>query len=355
LLSASTIPVYLPLPVSYSSRAIVLVTLLTIQGYDMAAPIVTDWVSVTTLSVTYSTEWDSSVTSFAVVVPYYSITVNGLGVLTSSPPQHWSLADTTTIDPLTYPSSLEITSPGTTAMSTSSDPTSQSTSTSSTSGQVSVAPHHTISRGLGSGAVAGIAIATALLGATIGAIVVFLIAGRGKKYKAAPDYVVYSDREKEAPISPGTSDEPQLDQFLLDAQSDTALASDLCSINHLIQQHAEAHYNLNPVQLESSRLRQPLDDLGIERGSAPVIARLASLVLEPRTRLNAIRYVIAKTVFESTVIGGSACISMLPPTVSSLGASMPPIEDHIGNHEGKATITLILHLHRLSTKLTIKK
>jgi len=310
------------------------------------------YVSVTTLSVLYVTQ---SSTFVAVVVPYYSTTVGGVGVLTSLPPQWWSYEGAATANSLTTPPSSEITSPGTTTMPTSSDPTLQSTSTSSISEQVSVSPHHTTSRGLGSGAVAGIAIATALIGAAIGAIAALLLSRRGRKYKAAPDYVVFSDREKEAPTSPGTSDALQLDQFLLDSQSDTALASELRSLNHLIQQHAETHYHLNPVQLESSRLRQPLDDLGIERGSAPVIARLASLALEPRTRLSAIRYVIAKTVFESTVIGGSVCVSMLPLIVSSLGASMPPIEDHIGSHEGKSIITLILHFHGLPVRLTIEK
>ncbi|KAI0396974.1 hypothetical protein F5Y17DRAFT_47221 [Xylariaceae sp. FL0594] len=212
---------------------------------------------------------------------------------------------------------------------------SHTTVTSAISGQVSVAPQEGTSRarGLSSGAVAGIAIATALIGIAIGAIAAVFLKRRGGKYKAPPNYAVYSDREKEAPISPGTHDALPVDQALLDAQSDTALASELRSLNQLIKEHAETHYRTDHVQMESSSLRQPLDDLGIERGNAPVIARLASLALEPRTRLKAIRYVIAKTVFESTVIGGSACVSMLPPVASGLGASIPRMEDDIGRDE----------------------
>jgi hypothetical protein len=147
-----------------------------------------------------------------------------------------------------------------------------------------------------------------------------------------------------------TTNALQLDHFLLESKPDTTIASELRALGRLIQQHVESHYHLQSVHLESSILRQPLNNLGLERGSAPAIARLASLAHEPRTRLNAIRYVIAKTTFESTVIGGSTCVSLLPAMVTGLGSSIPPLEDHIGSHEGKIITS---HLITMSFGLII--
>ncbi|KAI2630419.1 hypothetical protein GGS21DRAFT_200062 [Xylaria nigripes] len=191
----------------------------------------------------------------------------------------------------------------------------------------------TNSSGLNGGAIAGIAIATSLVGGLLGILAGLLLARRYKKQEPLPEYIAYSDREKEAPTSTTAADQLHFDQFLLDPKPDSAITSELRSLGRLVNEHAQAHYHLQPVQLESSKLRQPLYDLGIEKGSAPAIARLASLAIEPRTRLNAIRYVICKAAFESTVISGGTCVSLLPPMVSNMSSSAPPLRDHLGSHE----------------------
>ncbi|KAF2966634.1 hypothetical protein GQX73_g6910 [Xylaria multiplex] len=167
--------------------------------------------------------------------------------------------------------------------------------------------------------------ATALVGGLLGVVAGLFLAKRRKKHEPLPEYVACLDREK----APSPTNTLELDQFLLEPKPEATIASELLSLGHIIQRHAEKHYHLHPVQLESNQLRQPLSDLGIERGSAPAIARIASLALEPRTRLSAIRYVIAKAAFESTVIGGSTCVSLLPPVVSG----MSPIVPFIGGDE----------------------
>ncbi|KAI3337562.1 hypothetical protein HD806DRAFT_476990 [Xylariaceae sp. AK1471] len=309
--------------------------------------------SISTISTAYA-----SATSFEVVDKYtIDFGADGVPTATHTTQEWWAFGSTAPVSSLTTSTNdathvLTTTTPTTSPSENipATQPTSTAAQTTSTSGTSVPIPHTSLkSSGLSNGAIAGVAIATAIVGGLLGLIAGLLFARRGKKHRSPPEYVAYADREKEPATSPTTTDALQLDQFLLDSKPDTTIASELRSLGHLIQQHVESHYHLQPVQLESSRLRQPLSDLGIERGSAPAIARLASLAHEPRTRLNAIRYVIAKAVFESTVIGGSTCVSLLPAMVSGLGSSIPPVEDHIGSHE--ATELAITRWRQLSAFL----
>ncbi|KAI1811331.1 hypothetical protein GGS20DRAFT_115238 [Poronia punctata] len=308
---------------------------------------------------TVSTIYRSS-TTVVEVIPFYSTTLsNGKETVVPKSTALWSLPDvlptpiassTTSVASSSSTAERGITTKTkTTTTTTTQAPktnikistssastsitTSQVPSTTSSIHRIPISQHMTSSHGLSNGAIIGIAIATAVVGCLIGFLSALIFARRRRGYRSAPQFTTYPERDKEMAISPDISDGIQLDQFLLEPKPDTILASELRSLGHLIQQHTENHYHLNPVRIESSMLRQPLGDLGIERGSAPAIARLASLVLEPRTRQSAIQYVIAKTAFESTVIGGSACMSLLPPMVSALGSSMPPVEGHVGNHQ----------------------
>ncbi|KAI1435511.1 hypothetical protein GGR50DRAFT_686965 [Xylaria sp. CBS 124048] len=246
----------------------------------------------------------------------------------------------------------------TTAATTSSTPTGDSVpGPTHTSGNT---PHSTItSPGLSTGVIIGISIGAALVGGILGFIVGRLLARRGQKRKPVPEYSTYSDREKEpVPSTSAATDGGhsglRLEQYLPESIPDKAIAAQLKSLGRVIQQHAETHYHLRPVQLESGQLRQALHDLGIERGNEQAIARLASLALDPRTRLKVIRYVIAKVAFESTVIGGDTCLSLLPPTVSAFSSSAPPLEDHVGCYEAtqlamarwRQLSAFLLHPHR---------
>ncbi|KAJ8130838.1 hypothetical protein O1611_g2787 [Lasiodiplodia mahajangana] len=195
-------------------------------------------------------------------------------------------------------------------------------------------PTATVSPGMNDRTVAGISIATALVGGILGAIGGLLFTIRNKRHGSHPQYVPYSDRATEPSTNPTTSDQLQRDRFLLGSTPDAVLIQDLHSLNNLIQQHTESHYHTKPVQLDSGRLCQPLKDLGIEKDSTSAIEKLVSLALDPRTRFSAIRYVIAKAAFESTVIGGSTCISLLPPLLSGLSLAMPSLGDHSGVYEG---------------------
>lgn len=277
---------------------------------------------------TLSTSYDST-TSYA-VVNIYSIESSNDVVTTRYVSQDlWSFGSEGSTIPATA-----ITAP--TLTTSSATPSISTLHPTSPSGQSAPAPQYsTNSSGLSNGATAGIAISTAVVGGLLGLIAGLFVARCSKKRRSPPEYVTCADTDKEPANSPTTSDTPQLDQFLLDSKPSTIVASELRTLGRLIQKHVESYYHLQPLQLESSSLHQPLSDLGIERDSEPGIERLASLVLEPRTRLSAIKYAISKATFESTVIGGSTCVSLLPPVVSSFSSSIPRTENHIGGEECK--------------------
>ncbi|KAI1426945.1 hypothetical protein F5Y12DRAFT_793269 [Xylaria sp. FL1777] len=297
---------------------------------------------------TLSTTWTAS-TSYEIVQIYtFSPGPNGVPVPYLVTEDWWTFANTIptavpTAVPPTVPTTLL--SPATTTLATSISTTQPSPST--TSEQISHAA--TKSPSLSNGAVAGISIATALAGGILGVVAGLFLGRRRKRRGPIPEYVTYSDGEKELAASPITTGGLQLDQFLLDSTPDPTLANELRSLNRLVQEHTEMHYHLQPVQLESSELREPLRDLGIERDRAPAIARIASLVLEPRTRLSAIRYVITKAAFESTVIGGSACVSLLPYMAPALSQGFPISNSNGASNE--ATELAIARWRQLSAFL----
>ncbi|KAI3343550.1 hypothetical protein F4824DRAFT_507384 [Ustulina deusta] len=293
-----------------------------------------------TTGLSYST---LSTTSSYRVVGVYTLAPGPDGTpIPSFVTQEWWPFENTATTVTTVPTSL---SPVTPALTTSISPT-QSAPTGA-SEPISQAAAKSL--GLSNETVAGISTATALTGAILGVVAGFFLGRRRKKRPPPPEYVAYSDREKELAASPTTTNTRQLDQFLLDPTPDTTLARELRCLNDLIQQHAEMHYHLHPVQLESSQLQQPLRDLGIERGHAPAIAKIASLALEPRTRLSSIRYVITKAALESTMIGGSACVSLLPPMVSIASQTFPLFEDDTLRYE--ATELAIARWRQLSAFL----
>ncbi|KAI0096238.1 hypothetical protein GGR51DRAFT_568716 [Nemania sp. FL0031] len=195
------------------------------------------------------------------------------------------------------------------------------------------APTTTMSPCMSGETVGDITIATALAGVFLGLIAGFVLTKCGERRRSNSEYVSNSDRAAGPATNPTTCDQLQRDRFLLGSTPDEVLTRDLHSLGRLVQQHTEAHYHANPVQLDSNSLHQPLRELGIEKDNAPAIEKIASLALEPQTRLNAIRHVIAKAAFESTVIGGSTCISLLPPLLSGFSLAMPPIEGNSGGHE----------------------
>lgn len=127
-----------------------------------------------------------------------------------------------------------------------------------------------------------------------------------------------------------------LDQFMAVPMSDKELAGELQSLGYLIQQHVEDNYHLLPLEQGAGSLSQVLVDLGLGDGESSPLkpGELATMALDPGTRLAALQHVVSRVIFESLTVKSFGRISLLPPAVSSLVREMPPCEKHMGNPEG---------------------
>ncbi|KAI0016116.1 hypothetical protein F4780DRAFT_773103 [Xylariomycetidae sp. FL0641] len=207
--------------------------------------------------------------------------------------------------------------------------------------------------GLGNGAIAGIAIATAVLGAIIGAAIVLLLKRR-KRHHAQPEYLSMEFGGKEKGNSSGmASDRLRLNDFLLDAKPDSQIGSELRSLGHLIQQHVETNYHLQPIQTPNA-LVQSLSRLGLDRDASISAKQLAVLAEDPRTRHHAIQHVLSKAIFSSTSLSGSSPVSLLPPPIAAFHSMIPPTENHRGSRQAaelalsqwRQLSAFLLHPHR---------
>ncbi|KAI1333539.1 hypothetical protein F5Y15DRAFT_404915 [Xylariaceae sp. FL0016] len=221
------------------------------------------------------------------------------------------------------------------------NPDGSTTSTVSTSGGASatqssptetLAPQPNASSGLNTGAIAGIAVATALVGAVIGAAIIFLFLRRRNTKRPQPEYIsMYNGQEKDI-SGIGTTDKLRLHEFLLDAKPDNELGAELRSLGHLIQQHVENNYHLQPFG-DAASLIEPLSMLGMGNNTSIPIEQIAMLAADPRTRYHTIQHVIAQVTFPSITMEGISPVSLLPPTVSKFRSLIPPTENHRGSRQ----------------------
>lgn len=220
----------------------------------------------------------------------------------------------------------------------SSSPTNASTdgaSATSTASQTPSPINSAQAAGLGSGAIAGIAIGCVIAGLIIGAVAALCLLRRRQDKHAVPEYLPmkYSSGEKVLPLAP-VSDKLQLDQFLLDSKPDADIAAELQSLGQLIQQHVENNYHLQPVQRSPNVLAQTLVQLGLYEQDSSAAISLASLAVDPRTRWAALQHVISRVTFASSSLDGHSPISLLPPFSGAFVQTLPPIESHRGSSEG---------------------
>ena len=218
------------------------------------------------------------------------------------------------------------------------------------------------SPGVTSGAVVGIAIGCAALGILIGAVVACVLFRRKRDRKPQAEYtgpVQYLPEDKFASGDKGLAKIPanydlQLDQFILDSRPDTELASELRALGQLVQQHVENHYHLQPVQGSPNALASMLVNLGLNDQPPFTITDLASLALDHRTRWIALQYIICRVAFESTVLGSSAPISLLPPFSKDFIDSLLPVESHRGSVEGKPELPSRPPDHLLTLRIAVQ-
>lgn len=129
---------------------------------------------------------------------------------------------------------------------------------------------------------------------------------------------------------------PEMDKFLPIPKADRELARELQSLGHLVQQHVEDHYHVEPKFTTTGFISQSLVDLGFgdDTKGVPSAAQLATMAANPSIRHVALQHIIMRVVFASLTLKSNSKISLLPPAIVDLVRDMPPIEEHVGNIEG---------------------
>lgn len=314
------------------------------SSVDTISTIPTTWTSTVTTTVSSSlTTLTTTHTSSNAVVVVYTSTLGQLSFVSFSQ-EVWTFPPSPTT-PTTTPTSISTSSPGpTTATSApaSTEPSSRPphSATTSNAPQPTQTDH---SSALSRGAIAGIGVGCAVAGLLLGLIAGFLLFRRRRRQRPAIAYQTTQFDSQTKPLQETPTDRLDLDQFLLDATPDADIRTELRSLSHLLQQHVENNYHLQPVSHSANELSQVLLKLGLGQGGAMTALKLASLSLDPTHRHNAIQHVIARVVFTSVAFNEAAPYSLLPQPVSSFTSMIPAVEGRRGNTNGK---------YRCSTSIT---
>ncbi|KAI0866697.1 hypothetical protein F4860DRAFT_509091 [Xylaria cubensis] len=208
---------------------------------------------------------------------------------------------------------------------------------------------HAQSYSISNSAVAGLGTGVAIAGLLLGILISFLVFRHYRKRQNPPVYISQSEKGEIIPFNVRTADPILLEQFFLDPVPQSKISQELLSLGQLIQQHCETYYHLLPVHSSESELAGNLRLLGIGNRSMSRTTNNITLLMNPATRLTAIRHIIAKAVFGSISPVTSSGLSLLPPGVSDMASRIPLTEENTGNH--RATEAALTQWRQLSAFL----
>ncbi|RSL49773.1 hypothetical protein CEP54_012271 [Fusarium duplospermum] len=236
----------------------------------------------------------------------------------------------------TIPSTGVETSAISSASSSSSDSNQSSTSVSAPSSNHGSSGHST-------GALAGAAVGCAIAGILIGVVAAWLLLRR-RRGQNDRNTVPREDPRAFAAVekpSPTVSDAPTpLNHLLLDATPDREIEAELQALGHLIDQHVEKYYHLDPIT-DVSTLSDHLASLGDFPHGAEAIAGVCA---KPMSRQTGLRHVISQVIFRSLDVYSHGAFSLLPAPVSTFLDSMP-------SHNATAQSAALSEWRRLSAFL----
>ncbi|EEU42705.1 uncharacterized protein NECHADRAFT_101447 [Fusarium vanettenii 77-13-4] len=228
------------------------------------------------------------------------------------------------------------TNPSTTTISSTSTDTNTDTSaaTGTSSSSSSSSPNHSStavlspssdngSSGHSTGALAGAAVGCAIGGILIGLVAAWLLFRRRRRGQDDRNTVPRDDPRAFAAVekpSPTVSDDATpLNHLLLDATPDREIEAELQALGHLIDQHVEKYYHLDPIS-DVSILSEHLSPLGDFPHGTEAIAGVCA---KPMSRQTGLRHVISQVIFRSLDIYSQSAFSLLPTPVSTFVDSIP--------------------------------
>ncbi|TLD26378.1 hypothetical protein PspLS_04769 [Pyricularia sp. CBS 133598] len=239
------------------------------------------------------------------------------------------------------PSVVTVTSPPSTTGTTVITVTPAiSSATHNPSGTASAAPSSSGSDGggLGSGAVAGVAIGCIIAGIAIGAIAAIWFLRRRQR-SVGPEETQYmlsntagGVYDPKDPMGAAMAADPfRLDQILPPPLPDEVISAELQNLSRIIQQHVVENYHRELVPVDQNALHRALHDLGLGNDSAIPPGQLVILAVSPQGRNTALQHIIARAATASVVLSSTARHSLLPLSMSAFMREVAPTERDRGS------------------------
>ncbi|KAH8838929.1 hypothetical protein MCOR27_001217 [Pyricularia oryzae] len=195
--------------------------------------------------------------------------------------------------------------------------------------------------GLGSGAVAGVAIGCIIAGIAIGAIAAIWFLRRRQR-GVGPEETQYmlsntagGVYDPKDPMGAAMAADPfRLDQILAPPLPDEVISAELQNLSRIIQQHVMENYHRELVPVDQNALHRALHDLGLGNDSAIPSGQLVILAVSPQGRATALQHIIARAATASVVLSSTARHSLLPLSMSAFMREVAPTERDRGSAKG---------------------
>ncbi|EHA54699.1 hypothetical protein MCOR27_001217 [Pyricularia oryzae] len=210
--------------------------------------------------------------------------------------------------------------------------------------------------GLGSGAVAGVAIGCIIAGIAIGAIAAIWFLRRRQR-GVGPEETQYmlsntagGVYDPKDPMGAAMAADPfRLDQILAPPLPDEVISAELQNLSRIIQQHVMENYHRELVPVDQNALHRALHDLGLGNDSAIPSGQLVILAVSPQGRATALQHIIARAATASVVLSSTARHSLLPLSMSAFMREVAPTERDRGS--AKAVSAAFARWRQISTFL----
>ena len=255
--------------------------------------------------------------------------------------EHWTPFTTST---LTFtPISSNLTDTGTTTSTNSTNSTPGPPTNLTTSPTPTAVTKSKLSKGVPTGIVVGVGVGTALVGAFLALLGVWLFLRQSRRSRPAGgnsspslgDHVGRFGGAKNS-IGKGLSTSiVALDDLPFDPVDDSQTRKSMQDLYELIHQHAENHYNAWNFEGRREDLRHELAKGGWNDRTEQSAQTLASLLVNPTTRRVAIRHIIAWAIIQHIDLKSNPDTSLLPAHIVASGQALLKIKRTPGEQESK--------------------
>ncbi|KAF7956626.1 hypothetical protein EAE96_003960 [Botrytis aclada] len=274
------------------------------------------------------------------------------GLSTTASPTTASPTTETTAFPLS-PTTASPTAASSTAKTTtlSSSPTSTGFPTYTGAANSTATGHHGSS--VSAGAVAGIAIATFIVGVVLSSIALCLYFRRKRTLKTPRSIEngfskgnAITDHDVAVFKDPGT----QMQNYLIaERADDSQLRHQMENLGELIYQHVENHYTTGPHAGTSQDFTATLGKCGYSERTEPTISKLGSLLANSSERQTAIKSLIAWVILRGVELNSGSQYSLLPDEITSFYRSALKDNKQL-NKQDAAYENLLSGVRELSTR-----